>query len=207
MNRKFIENSNKILRKILNSNNCLDILKNIVESFLNIKIEKIQINQSPEIENKNSKIYGIVDMRVTTNNEELNVGIQIIDGDYIQNKMFLYYAKIHSNQIFYNDGRKIARTATINILDLPFFSSNRYHKIIKIKTNLINDNILETMELHVIELPKFNKILNNESSDEKLWTAYLKGDSIEKIDFAKNKNPQINKLDSLLEEYWQKEII
>ncbi len=205
MNRKFIKNSNKILRKILNSDNCLDILKNIVESFLNIKIQKIQINQS--LENKNSKLYGIVDMRVTTKDEELNVGIQIIDGDYIQNKMFLYYAKIHSNQIFYNDGRKIARTATINILDMPFFSSNKYHKIIKIKTNLINDNILETMELHVVELPKFDSQLNNESSNEKLWTAYLKGDSEENVNFAKNKNMQIRKLDSLLEEYWRKEII
>lgn len=205
MNRKFIKNSNKILRKILNSDNCLDILKNIVESFLNIKIQKIQINQS--LENKNSKLYGIVDMRVTTKDEELNVGIQIIDGDYIQNKMFLYYAKIHSNQIFYNDGRKIARTATINILDMPFFSSNKYHKIIKIKTNLINDNILETMELHVVELPKFDSQLNNESSNEKLWTAYLKGDSEENVNFAKNKNMQICKLDSLLEEYWRKEII
>lgn len=205
MNRKFIKNSNKILRKILNSNNCLDVLKNIVESFLNIKVEKIKINRP--LENKNSKAYGIIDMRVSTKDEEINVGIQIIDGDYIQNKMFLYYAKIHSNQIFYNDGRKIARTATINILDMSFFSSNKYHKIIKIKTNLMNDNILETMELHVVELPKFNCQLNNESSDEKLWTAYLKGDNEEKQAYAISKNEKIKKLDSLLEEYWRKEII
>ena len=73
--------------------------------------------------------------------------------------MFLYYARVHTNQITYNDNRKIAKTVTINILDFNYFSSYNYHRKISIKTNIIDDNILETMEMHVIELPKF-KMLN-----------------------------------------------
>ena len=61
---------------------------------------------------------GIVEVRIQTEDEELNVGIQIIDGNYVQNKMFLYYARVHTNQITYNDNRKIAKTVTINILDV-----------------------------------------------------------------------------------------
>lgn len=204
MNRKFITNSNLVLRKILNSNDNLDILKNFIESFLKIEVKKININKSPIINGKVSKEYGIVDMRIETpNNEQLNVGIQIIDGEYVQNKMLFYYAKIHSNQVMFNDNRKIARTITINIIDMKFFSSTKYHKVIKIKTN--EKSIFETIEMHLIELPKFNNY-SEKVSNEELWTGYLKGTQ-KLIDKAKIKNEQINKLDNLLEKYWREEKI
>jgi predicted transposase/invertase (TIGR01784 family) len=206
MNRKIIKNSNCILRKILNSNNNLDILKDLIESFLKIEIKEININKTPIIDNKETKKYGIVDVRIKTENEEeLNVGIQIIDGDYIQNKMFLYYAKIHSNQVLYKDNRKIAKTITINILDMSYFSTINYHKVIKIKTNIMNDSILETMEMHVIELPKFN-IYSDEMTNKELWTGYLNGNDVF-INKAKKDNKQIKKLDKLLENYWKEEQI
>lgn len=208
MNRKFIQNSNFVLHKILHSNNSFDVLKNFVEAFLKISIKSIKINANPIVNGKKSKDYGIVDMRVLTNkNEELNVGIQIVDGDYIQNKMFLYYAKIHSNQVLYGDKRKIARTVTINILDMKYFSSEKYHKIIRIRSNIINDSILETMELHVIELPKFNKNVSKNISDEDAWTMYFKGQNEDKITYLKQHKPKIYKLDKMLENYWKKEKI
>lgn len=204
MNRKFITNSNLVLRKILNSDDNLDILKNFIESFLKIEIRKININKSPIINGKVSKQYGIVDTRIETkNNEQLNVGIQIIDGDYVQNKMFFYYAKIHSNQVMFNDNRKIVKTITINILDMKFFSSIKYHKVIKIETN--EKSIFETIEMHLIELPKFNNY-SEKFLDEELWTGYFKGTQ-KLIDKAKIKNIQINKLDNLLEKYWREEKI
>lgn len=208
MNRKFISKSNLVLRKILNSNNCLDILKDFIETFLNIKINNIILNNPQNSKYKSSTSMGIADVRITTDdNEELNVGIQIIDGDYIQNKMFLYYARIHTNQINYNDNRKIARTVTINILDFIYFSSLNFHKKISIKTNIIDDNILETMELHVIELPKF-KMLNLSSLKKKeAWVGYFQGQNLKVIETAKEKYSKIQKLDNLLENYWKEEII
>lgn len=44
MNRKFISNSNYVLRKVLNSKENLDIIKDFIESFLNIEIQKIELN-------------------------------------------------------------------------------------------------------------------------------------------------------------------
>ena len=208
MNRKFIKNSNLVLRKVLNSNKGIDILKDFIESFLKIQIRQIKINNLPIINGEISKKYGIVDARITTKDgEELNVGIQIIDGDYIQNKMFLYYAKIHSNQVFYKDKRKLAKTITINILDTAFFTSDKYHKVIKIKSNIINDNILETMELHVLQLPIFNKNPHYRVSHEELWMLYLKGCDDEILNIVKEKNIYIKNLDSLIDKYWEKEKI
>lgn len=200
MNRKFIENSNYILRKILNSNNTLDILKNFIETFLKIQIINIKLNKSPEN-------CGIADVRIETiENVSLNVGIQIIDGDYIQNKMFLYYARVHTNQLAYGDNRKIAKTITINILDLAYFSSKKYHKKISIKSNVVNDSILETIDMHVLELPKF-KHGDKELTIEEAWMAYLQGEDEKTIKEAKEKYKKINKLDDLLEKYWKDEVI
>ena len=208
MNRKFVKNSNLILRKVLQSTDCQEILKDLIESIVRIKIKRIIINGNPLQIYQTNKVYGIVDVRVTTEkNEEINIGIQIIDGDYIQNKMFLYYAKIHSNQVLYDDNRKVARTITINILDMSYFNSIQYHRIIKIKTNILNDNFLETMELHVLELPKYNKDLTEKISSKDAWMLYLKGKDAYTIKRAKMINENIKKLDDKINNYWKKEKI
>ena len=83
MNRKFISNSNYVLRKVLNNEDCLDILKDFIEAILDINVEEIELNPYlkkiynylPKEEN-----FGIADVRVRTDeNEEINVGIQFID--------------------------------------------------------------------------------------------------------------------------------
>ncbi len=204
MNRKFIYNSNLILRKVLNSKKAQNIIADFIETFLHIQITTLKINENP----KNSKKYGIVDVRlITKENEELNVGIQIIDGEYIQSKMLLYYAKIHSNQVLYGDGRRFAKTITINILDMPFFSSVNFHKVINLKTNVINDNILENVLMHVIELPKLKEEEITKLTKEEAWTVYFKGEDMELIEKAKAKYENIKMLDNLLLKYWEEERI
>ena len=210
MNRKFVSKSNLVLSKILNSNNCLDILKDFIETILKVKIKNITLNNPKENKYYSSTTYysmGIVEVRIQTEDEELNVGIQIIDGNYVQNKMFLYYARVHTNQITYNHNRKIAKTVTINILDFNYFSSYNYHRKISIKTNIIDDNILETMEMHVIELPKFKMLNLSNIKKEEAWIGYFQGQNLKLIQLSKEKFSKISKLDELLEKYWKEEKI
>ena len=210
MNRKFVSKSNLVLSKILNSNNCLDILKDFIETILKVKIKNITLNNPKENKYYSSTTYysmGIVEVRIQTEDEELNVGIQIIDGNYVQNKMFLYYARVHTNQITYNDNRKIAKTVTINIIDFNYFSSYNYHRKISIKTNIIDDNILETMEMHVIELPKFKMLNLSNIKKEEAWIGYFQGQNLKLIQLSKEKFSKISKLDELLEKYWKEEKI
>ena len=210
MNRKFVSKSNLVLSKILNSNNCLDILKDFIETILKVKIKNITLNNPKENKYYSSTTYysmGIVEVRIQTEDEELNVGIQIIDGNYVQNKMFLYYARVHTNQITYNDNRKIAKTVTINILYFNYFSSYNYHRKISIKTNIIDDNILETMEMHVIELPKFKMLNLSNIKKEEALIGYFQGQNLKLIQLSKEKFSKISKLDELLEKYWKEEKI
>ncbi len=149
--------------------------------------------------------FGIADVRLKTEDEEeINVGIQFIDGlYYIQTKMLLYYSQIHLNQVEYDDKREFARTATINILDFVYFNSLKYDKIIKVKSDE-GDVCLEELEMQVIELPKFycnNKALTRKEQ----WVSYLKGCNETTLENILNENQSIKKLDVLLEKYWETE--
>jgi predicted transposase/invertase (TIGR01784 family) len=204
MNRKFVSKSNRVLRKVLNSEKNLDILQNFIEIFLEIKIKEIKLN--PYLEIKSSYLpseenFGIADVRVKLeNDEEFNIGIQFIDGYYAQNKMLLYYAQIHSNQLEYQDNRKIARTITINLLNFSYLKSNDYFNKIVIPSKLENK-----IELYVLELPKF-KVKNSKILSERdAWMIYLCGKQNELMEEILKKFNIIKKLDNLLDEYWKNE--
>lgn len=209
MNRKFISKSNLVLRKILNSKDNLDILQDLIESFLDIKIQEITLNPYLEIKSKylpKEENFGVADVRVTLENgEELNIGVQFIDGYYVQQKMLLYYTQIHFNQLAHDKTRNMARTITINILDFMYFASKEYHKKWHIECNPNKYSVNEELELHVFELPKFKQMDKQNILREEAWMIYLKGESKLLIQKVLKDFPKIKKLDDLLEKYWKEE--
>lgn len=209
MNRKFVSKSNYVLRKVLNNEENLDILKDFIETILKIEIQEIILhpylqkisNYLPSEEN-----FGIADVRIVTKDkEELNVGIQFIDGYYVQNKLLLYYAQIHGNQLEHENQSYSVKTITINILDFNYFSSKEYHKVIKIKENSRYGEISEDLELHTIELKKFNKNKRVIENKEDAWIAYLEGSDNALKKYSINNYEKIKKIDNLLDNYWKDE--
>ena len=208
MNRKFVAKSNFVLRRVLNSEDNIDILKEFIEIILDIKIRETQIN--PYLEKRKNNLpaeenFGIADLRIKTNeNEELNIGIQIIDGEHILTKMFLYYAQIYSNQLEYDDNREIAKTITINILDFIFTKETKYHSRMVLKEEEIEDTVKDYLEMHILELPKFAMKIRKEMNLKEAWMNYLRGDNIEE---AIKKSKKIEKLDDILKKYWREEVM
>lgn len=208
MNRKFVAKSNFVLRRVLNSEKSIDILKEFIEEILDIKIEQAKINPYLE-KNKNSlpaeENFGIADLRIKTHeNETLNIGVQIIDGEHVLTKMFLYFAQIHSNQLEYDSGREVAKTITINILDFIFTKEMRYHSRMIIKKEEMTNVLKDYLEIHILELPKFKVELSKEMTLKEAWISYLKGENTEK---AIRKSEKIKKLDNLLKTYWREEVM
>ena len=206
MNKKLISKSNYVLRKVLNSKENLYILKDFIETFLSIKIQEIKLN--PYLESKSNYLpleenFGIADVRVKLENqEELNIGIQFIDGYYAENKMLLYYAQIHTNQLEYDDGRKLVKTITINLLDYDYLKSDSYFTKITIPSK-----IEEKIELYVLELPKIKVSSYKNLTKKEAWTLYLYGANKEICSNIFKQFQEIKKLDDLLEEYWKNETI
>ena len=149
--------------------------------------------------------FGIADVRIKTNeNEEMNVGIQFIDGIYVQTKMLLYYSQIHLNQQEYDGNREFAKTITINLLDFNYFASKECEKTIRIKTNQ-GDIQLEEIEMKAIELPKFRCYDRENMTEREQWLQYLKGCDEKTLKKIKQQNEFIRALDEKAEDYWIKE--
>jgi len=138
------------------------------------------------------------------NNEELNIGIQFIDGYYIKTKMLIYYSQIHNNQLEYNDKRNAVKTITINLLDFNYFDSSDYYTEILLETKQGNKDSKDHIQLHVFELPKF-KINNQEFDRHEAWMTYLCGERNKQFNMVINKFEKIKKLDELLNDYWTNE--
>ncbi len=155
MNRKFVAKSNFVLRRVLNTKENIDILIEFIEVILNIKIKEATIN--PYLEKRKENLpaeenFGIADLRVKTNEgKEINIGIQIIDGEHVLTKIFLYFAQIHVYQLDHDIKRKIVETKTINILDFIVTKSKEYH------SRMILDN-KKSFERLRMDLSKKNKL-------------------------------------------------
>lgn len=207
MNRKLVSKSNFVLRKVLNTKENIDIIKDFIEAILEIDIEKIKLNEYLRKKEKylpSEENFGVLDCRIQTKEgENFNIGIQYVDGIYIQTKMLLYYSQIHLNQLDYDDNREFARTITINLLDFNYFETQNYEKKISIETNEKNVKSKE-IELYVIELPKV-KYSNDKMNRKKEWITYLEGSNVEKIEKIKEENKYICELDKQLEKYWENE--
>ena len=205
MNQKLIAKSNFVLNKVLNSEDNLDILQDFIEAILKIKIEEIKLNNHEGERDLASKNFGIADVRIKTEDkQEINVGIQIIDGKYIHTKLLLYYAQVHNYQLKTNN--KIVKTITINILNNNYYKTYCYHQKILFK-NKEPSFEEENIQLHIIELLKFQPIFLHQLNKEEQWITYLKGQYIEEIDRVKRMNYKINKLDRLVDKYWEEEVI
>ena len=211
MNRFFIENSNTTLRKILNREEHLDIVQNLIESILGIEIKKIILR--PYLGNKVNYLpkedkYGVVVVRVVDqDNKEHNIGIQFMDGLYLQEKILTFGMSIHANQVEYDDYNEKVDTFTINFLDFKGFKTDSHHKIITILEgdNYENLKLRDEVKLHSIEIPNF--IEEDVDTQEEQWLTYIKGQNVELINKVKDKNPYIKKIDDILLDYWEKEII
>lgn len=208
MNRKFVAKSNFVLRRVLNTKENIDILEEFIEVILNIEIKEAKIN--PYLEKMKEHLpaeenFGIVDLRIRTiENEERNVGIQMIDGEHVLTKMLLYYAQIHGNQLEYDEDREIAKTNTINILDFVLNKDLDYHSKMVVAEETMSNMINDYLEIHIIQLPKFELQNTENMTLKQAWISYWKGENVQE---AINKSEKIKKLDKLLEKYWREEVM
>ena len=211
MNQFLITNRNYVLRKVLNTQENIPIIKDLIEGFLNIHIETIELNDYLEEKEKYLPLednFGVADVRIKTDkNEEFNVGISFLDGMHIQTKIALYYLYVHTNQICYNNKRLIAKTITINFLDFPYYHSYGYHKKAILNKFRTIDFKEEEAETHIIELPKFTILDPNKMTKQEQWISYLKGGKQEIINKVKRENKYIRELDKKVHEYWINEKI
>ena len=200
-------------KRVFGRNGNEGILKDFLESILDIEIKNITI-QNPEIpKNMRDSKIGILDVRAEINGKEIiEVEMQVQNQYNIDKRSPIYITKIYSDQLKEGDSYvKVKKVAVINILNFNYYERNSYHSVGRMKFENSKENekvdmgyILEEqyvtndLEMHFIELPKFRKKNPDISSKLDQWLWLICGEE-EKIKMAKNENEKIKEAKSELE--------
>lgn len=202
-----------VFKRVFGRNGNEGILKDFLESILDIEIKDITI-QNPEIPKnmKDSKI-GILDVRAEINGKEIiEVEMQVQNQYNIDKRSPIYITKIYSDQLKEGDSYvKVKKVAVINILNFNYYERNSYHSVGRMKFENSKENekvdmgyileeqyVTDDLEMHFIELPKFRKKNPDISSKLDQWLWLICGEE-EKIKMAKNENEKIKEAKSELE--------
>ena len=161
---------------------------NILISFLNATLKPKDLITEVEIKNTDlnkgyiEDKFSRLDVKATTsNNEIINIEIQL-KNEYNMIKRSLYYwSKLYSEQL--NEGEDyslLKRTICINILNFKYLKTRMFHSVYRMKEIHTNEELSDIEEIHFIEIPKLE-----DGSDEKdmlvAWIEFLKNPESEKV--------------------------
>ena len=144
--------------------------KPILINFLNAVIKPITPIKDVEIKNNDidkdfiEDKFSRLDVKATTsNNEHINIEIQVKNEYNMIQRTLYYWSKMYSEQIQNRDNySKLERTVCINILNFKYLKNDKYHNAYRLKEITSNEELTDLQEIHFIELPKFNEIGNKE---------------------------------------------
>ena len=200
-------------KRVFGKNGNESILKDLLESILNIEIKSITI-QNPEIpKNMRDGKVGVLDVRAELNGDEITeVEMQVQDQHNIDKRSPTYLTKIYSDQL--KEGEQyieVKKVVVINILNFDYYKRNSYHSVARMmfeesKKNekvdlgyVVEDKYAtKDLEMHFIELPKFRKKDPDMSNKLEQWLCLI-CDEEDKIEMAESKNEEIEKAKKELE--------
>ena len=200
-------------KRVFGKNGNESILKDLLESILNIEIKSITI-QNPEIpKNMRDGKVGVLDVRAELNGDEITeVEMQVQDQHNIDKRSPTYLTKIYSDQL--KEGEQyieVKKVVVINILNFNYYKRNSYHSVARMmfedsKKNekvdlgyVVEDKYAtKDLEMHFIELPKFRKKDPDMSNKLEQWLCLICNEE-DKIKMAESKNEEIEKAKKELE--------
>lgn len=192
-----------------------DITKGLVGTIIDKDIETIKIDETPITEEniRDDKI-GILDIKARLDNDIVcDVEMQVVKNDNIEKRIMFYWSKLYSEEIHKGEDFEVLHK-TIVIL-IANFELDKLKKIPKFHTKWqIREEeyrkiiLTDTLEIHIIELPKLQKQLEENKGDKRdkvaLWAMFILNP--EKIgDEIMNENEDIKKAKEELEKIKQNE--
>ena len=161
---------------------------NILISFLNATLKPKDLITAVEIKNTDlnkgyiEEKFSRLDVKATTsNNEIINIEIQLKNEYNMIKRSLFYWSKLYSEQL--NEGEDysvLKRTICINILNFKYLKTRKFHSGYRLKEIYSNEELTDVAEIHFIEIPKLE-----EGTDEKdmlvAWIEFLKNPESEKV--------------------------
>ena len=204
--------SDYVFKRIFGQEENKGALKDLLESILDVKINKIEIN-NPEIpKNYYDSKFGILDLKVTLDDKTVvDVEVQMQNRHNMDQRDNYYLASNYVNGI--KEGEPYTsckKSIVISILNFNYYKRNEYHSVARMifeepkEEERVDMGYKEEdkyaskyLELHIIELPKFRKKNPEVHTKLEQWLWIFEG-SEEEMEKAGKMNKEIKKINKKL---------
>lgn len=157
--------------------------KDILISFINAVVSKddqvIDVTLLNPYNNKESQSdrLSILDIKATDEKgRQYNIEMQITDQVHYNQRALYYWSKLYTSQLQEGDAfGDLKKTISINVLNFDYFDEEpNYHNVFKILHAESHKSYFEDLELHFIELHKFNEEIGPIKTTLDRWAKFLK---------------------------------
>ena len=160
-----------------------DVLEIPYDSIKNIEVENSEITPE-EIDGKFTRF----DLKLTVNDELVNVEIQVNNHRGFKERVLYYWAQRYGTQLEKGQGYdEIKKTISINIVDFKMFETESYCSTYTMADLEHNTVLTDKCAIHFFELAKLD--YNVDARDKKkLWMQLINSESEEELEMLSNTN-------------------
>ena len=187
------------VRYLLGSLGNEDILENIVNCVLrDSKFDEVYdleiINPHNLPENINLK-ESVLDVKAKTkDNKKIIIEIQLSGNIDFVKRIFYYISKNVVSEINENEPYDIISINFVNF-NMDFYDEGKAHRCFKLIDTENHSVSLDMMQMHIIEVPRFIKILNNANTDDikkNKILSWIEFFTVKDLDKVKDKLKEVN---------------
>ena len=194
---------NDIIFKFLFSHE--ETLKYFLESLLDKNISEIEVTNQFSLDKirYNEKI-GVLDIKAKINKKDIvNIEMQRDKQKYYMQRILIYTGKLEASQLkIAEEYSQVENVISINILDnIMFEEIDKIHTIWKLAELDNKEKVLDGLEFHFIELPKFRESSPDLSEKLNQWLALIDTENKEWIGVAMENNENIKKAKEKVDEF------
>lgn len=194
-----------VFKKLFCGEECKSSLMSLLNSILNLEGDK-KINDILKIENKQMKEDRIIDKRwilsietYTIDESKIDIEIQLTDKKDIVDTALICLSKLCVD--LKEDEFIPKKSVLIIFLDYEYFTSEEFHTVYHFREDENYTLLSDKLEVHFIELPKFQRTSKELSNPFHRWMTFLDNlTSKELINSIKEEDDDIRKVLQRLEE-------
>lgn len=107
------------------------------------------------------------------NGTKVNIEMQVVNEHNIERRTLYYWAKLYTTLEKGQDYNELTRTVTINLLNFSLLPTVDYHNMYSLYNSKQPHQLINDMEIHFIEMPKWKSTSPKEMRRLDYWVAYF----------------------------------
>ncbi len=174
-----------------------DMLRELLEAILNIKITEIEVQKEVELSKMHiNEKYGRLDLKAIVNkNTIVIIEMQMKDTCNMEKRAMYYVSKVIGSSL--NTGEtyeQIKDIYIISILNYEITNLKEYFlDTVTVENKYRKYEIIKGIKYYFIELPKFRKCVNEIKTKFEQWLAFIDYEDKEMVEMSITKNKLVEK--------------